>query len=131
MLSRYLPHYFTSFSIVILSDPKPVYDPIARKISNLALGFSAPSHTAMTPDSEIRIRINSITDTKKVTDAMFMISSVKMRKAKAGLEGTKPYFDALKAIGYTGGVSCECAWGEKGDLAKNLEKALITMKGLI
>ena len=43
----------------------------------------------------------------------------------------KPYFDALKAIGYTGGVSCECGWGEKGDLAKNLEKALITMKGLI
>ena len=46
--------------------------------------------------SEIRIRIHSISDTKKVTDAMFMISSVKMRKAKAGLEATKPYFDALR-----------------------------------
>ena len=43
----------------------------------------------------------------------------------------KPYFDALKKIGYTGGVSCECGWGEKNDLAKNLETALTTMKGLI
>ena len=43
----------------------------------------------------------------------------------------KPYFDALKKIGYTGGVSCECGWGKKEDLAKNLEKALTTLKGLI
>ena len=43
----------------------------------------------------------------------------------------KPYFDALKEIGYAGGVSCECGWGEPGDLAKNLETALKTMKGLI
>jgi len=43
----------------------------------------------------------------------------------------KPYFDALKAIGYAGGVSCECGWGRKEDLAKNLETALKTMKGLI
>ena len=42
----------------------------------------------------------------------------------------KPYFDALKQIGYAGGVSCECSWGEKSDLAKNLETALKTMKGL-
>ena len=42
----------------------------------------------------------------------------------------KPYFDALRAIGYTGGVSCECGWGKKEDLAKNLEIALATMKGL-
>ena len=43
----------------------------------------------------------------------------------------RPYFDALRKIGYAGGVSCECGWGEKGDLAKNLETALTTMKGLI
>lgn len=43
----------------------------------------------------------------------------------------KPYFDALRAIDYAGGVSCECGWGEPGDLAKNLETALKTMKGLI
>ncbi len=39
-----------------------------------------------------------------------------------------PYFDALKAIGYAGGVSCECGWGDKKDFAKNLEIALATMK---
>lgn len=42
----------------------------------------------------------------------------------------RPYFDALRAIGYTGGVSCECGWGETADLAKNLETALRTLKGL-
>ena len=42
----------------------------------------------------------------------------------------EPYFAALKSIGYTGGVSCECGWGKKQDLAKNLETALKTMKGL-
>ena len=42
----------------------------------------------------------------------------------------RPYFAALKDIGYTGGVSCECGWGAKGDLAKNLEIALKTMKSL-
>ena len=41
-----------------------------------------------------------------------------------------PYFAALKSIGYTGGVSCECGWGRKGDLKKNLATALETMKGL-
>lgn len=46
--------------------------------------------------SEIKIRINSITETKKVTDAMFMISSVKMQRAKREHDLTKPYFDALR-----------------------------------
>ena len=41
-----------------------------------------------------------------------------------------PYFAALKGIGYAGGVSCECGWGKKGDLKKNLATALATMKGL-
>jgi len=42
----------------------------------------------------------------------------------------KPYFHALASIGYTGGVSCECGWGEKCDLEKNLRKALETMRQL-
>ena len=42
----------------------------------------------------------------------------------------RPYFDALRAIGYAGGVSCECGWGRGADLAKNLETALKTMKSL-
>ena len=40
----------------------------------------------------------------------------------------RPYFDALRSIGYEGGVSCECGWGEAKDLEKNLRIALKTMR---
>ncbi len=50
----------------------------------------------MAGTAEILSRIKSISETKKVTDAMYMISSVKMRKAKRGLDSTEPYFKALR-----------------------------------
>ena len=40
----------------------------------------------------------------------------------------RPYFDALRRIGYTGGVSCECGWGK--DRARDLETALRTLRAL-
>lgn len=51
----------------------------------------------MSGAAEIKTRINSITETKKVTDAMYMISSVKMRKARREIEKTTPYFRAVRA----------------------------------
>lgn len=45
---------------------------------------------------EIKERMNSIRDTQKITNAMYMISSTKLQKAKRELEQTKPYFDALR-----------------------------------
>ena len=45
--------------------------------------------------SEIRARINGITETKKITDAMYMISSAKMRKALREHDRTTPYFQEL------------------------------------
>lgn len=39
----------------------------------------------------------SITETKKVTDAMYMISSVKMRRAKREHQNSEKYYDALAA----------------------------------
>ena len=42
----------------------------------------------------------------------------------------KPFFDALKVVGYRGGVSCECSWGGKGDFAKNAATAIAVMKSL-
>ena len=51
----------------------------------------------MASAAEIKTRINSIAETRKVTDAMYMISSVKMRKARREIESTRPYFDALRA----------------------------------
>lgn len=45
---------------------------------------------------EIKNRIRSIQDTQKITNAMYMISSNKLRKAKRELDATRPYFDSLK-----------------------------------
>ena len=41
---------------------------------------------------EIKKRINSVKSTQKITSAMYMISSTKLRKAKAELDRTRPYF---------------------------------------
>ncbi len=41
---------------------------------------------------EIQTRIKSIQDTMKITNAMYMISSSKMKKAKKVLEETEPYY---------------------------------------
>lgn len=46
-------------------------------------------------------------------------------------ERLRPYFTALKAAGYAGGVSCECGWGENVDFAKNAAIAIKTMKSLV
>ena len=49
----------------------------------------------MVEASEIKGRIAGIRETKKITDAMYMISSAKMRRAVRNQDQTKPYFDAL------------------------------------
>lgn len=46
---------------------------------------------------EIKSRIKGIEDTKKITSAMYMISSTKMKKAKQTLEATEPYFYILQS----------------------------------
>ncbi len=45
---------------------------------------------------EIQSRINSVKDTMKITNAMYMISSSKMTQAKKKLMDTEPYFYALQ-----------------------------------
>ena len=44
---------------------------------------------------EIREHIESVRSTQKVTNAMYLISSTKMRRAKEDLAKTRPFFDAL------------------------------------
>ena len=44
---------------------------------------------------EIQSRIKSIRDTQKITNAMYLIASMKMRKAKGELDRTRPYFDMV------------------------------------
>ncbi len=46
---------------------------------------------------EIQTRIKSIQQTMQITNAMYMISSTKMRKAKDALDHTVPYFNALES----------------------------------
>lgn len=46
---------------------------------------------------EIQSRIKSIQDTRKITNAMYMISSTKMKRAKQALEATEPYFYTLQS----------------------------------
>ena len=46
---------------------------------------------------EIQDRIKSIQDTMKITNAMYMISSSKMKKAKKALSDTEPYFFEMQS----------------------------------
>lgn len=46
--------------------------------------------------NEIQNRMKSIQDTMKITKAMYMMSSMKLRKAKQKLEDTEPYFYGLQ-----------------------------------
>ena len=46
---------------------------------------------------EIKERMKSVQDTMKITNAMYMISSTKLRKSRKRLEDTEPYFFTLQS----------------------------------
>ena len=50
----------------------------------------------MATTKEIKNHINSVKDTQKITNAMYLIASTKLRKAKAELDMSRPYFNALR-----------------------------------
>ena len=50
----------------------------------------------MSSAKEIKLRIKSVKDTQKITNAMYLIASTKLKKAKAELDQTRPYFEALR-----------------------------------
>lgn len=50
----------------------------------------------MATTKEIKGRIESVKDTKKITNAMYLIASTKLRKAKSELDRTRPYFTSLQ-----------------------------------
>ncbi|MBD3754865.1 MAG: F0F1 ATP synthase subunit gamma [Gammaproteobacteria bacterium] len=47
---------------------------------------------------EIRAKIASVTNTKKITKAMEMVAASKMRRAQARMEATKPYVEKVKRV---------------------------------
>lgn len=51
----------------------------------------------MASTKEIKDRIESVRDTQKITNAMYLIASTKLRKARAELDRTRPYFDTLRS----------------------------------
>jgi len=51
----------------------------------------------MATTKEIKNHINSIKDTQKLTNAMYLIASTKLRKAKSELDHSRPFFTALQA----------------------------------
>ncbi len=50
----------------------------------------------MSDIKELKNRIEGITDMRKITNAMYLIASVKLRKAKEELEKTRPFFDVVR-----------------------------------
>ncbi|PLA74678.1 F0F1 ATP synthase subunit gamma [Hydrogenovibrio sp. SC-1] len=47
---------------------------------------------------EIRAKITSVTNTKKITKAMEMVAASKMRKAQARMYATRPYVEKVKRV---------------------------------
>ncbi len=45
---------------------------------------------------EIKTRIESVQETRKITNAMYLIASTKLRRARQELDNTRPYFEALR-----------------------------------
>ena len=45
---------------------------------------------------EIKTHIESVRETRKITNAMYLIASTKLRKARQELDNTRPYFESLR-----------------------------------
>jgi len=50
----------------------------------------------MASTKEIKTHIESVQETRKITNAMYLIASTKLRKARQELDNTRPYFEALR-----------------------------------
>ena len=50
----------------------------------------------MAGTKEIKTHIQSVQETKKITNAMYLIASTKLQRARQELDQTRPYFEALR-----------------------------------
>ena len=50
----------------------------------------------MPSTKEIKTHMESVGETRKITNAMYLIASTKLRRARQELENTRPYFEALQ-----------------------------------
>jgi len=51
----------------------------------------------MANTKELKDRIKAVQETRKITNAMYLISSTKLRRARVDLAATRPYFDSLRS----------------------------------
>ena len=50
----------------------------------------------MAGTKEIKTHIDSVQETRKITNAMYLIAATKLRRARAELDNTRPYFQAVQ-----------------------------------
>ena len=50
----------------------------------------------MAGTKEIKAHMESVQETRKITNAMYLIASTKLRRARQELDNTRPYFEALR-----------------------------------
>ena len=50
----------------------------------------------MAGTKEIKTHIESVRETRKITNAMYLIASTKLRRARADLDNTRPFFEAVR-----------------------------------
>ena len=48
--------------------------------------------------NDLKNRMKSVRDTRKITNAMYLISSAKMRKSRREMEASRPHFYASQAV---------------------------------
>ena len=46
---------------------------------------------------EIKTHMESVRETRKITNAMYLIASTKLQKARSELDHTRPYFESMQA----------------------------------
>ena len=76
---------------------KAINEELVEKMLDAAKRICRIVGVVMANTKEIQDRIKSINDTLKITNAMYMISSSKLKKAKKMLADTEPYFFTLQS----------------------------------
>ncbi len=88
---------------------------------------------------EIRGRITSVQNTMKITNAMYLLASSKMKKARRNLDATSPFFEAIEStmediLSHSESVAGRCVYfrsgARSGEERKRLFLVITSDKGL-
>eukprot|EP00670_Eutreptiella_braarudii_P005314 CAMPEP_0174280908 /NCGR_PEP_ID=MMETSP0809-20121228/1219_1 /TAXON_ID=73025 ORGANISM="Eutreptiella gymnastica-like, Strain CCMP1594" /NCGR_SAMPLE_ID=MMETSP0809 /ASSEMBLY_ACC=CAM_ASM_000658 /LENGTH=464 /DNA_ID=CAMNT_0015374101 /DNA_START=44 /DNA_END=1438 /DNA_ORIENTATION=- len=71
------------------TEKKPAYNSLDVEEGNWAMAASA---------AELRDRLTSVKNSKKITDAMKLVASAKLRKAQQAVVEARPFSDALQGV---------------------------------